>query len=388
VIPPQDRSTVEQLRLLLAERVGYELPIDFYAFMARQAQSICHDHEIADLDALLVRLSGEAVNTPLWEHFISRMTIGESYLFRNPNHIKALRTTILPHLLKVAEHRPVHLWSAGCARGEEPYTLAIMLHELDPQAHERAIRIVATDIDIEALQAAKKRLYGPWAFRQTPYHIQRKYFSPQGKQLLLNPKVAAMVDFGYHHVAADVEMAIFPTGGFDLILCRNVLMYLRTDYRQRAGRVLAQRLAPGGFLIPGQVERLEGADDLLLRSFVAGSAIHMRKDAPAPSRAIVDMLATAAPPPPTPSTPPTRPPRPALRCAWSPPRAARQAPRHPSPTQPPSSTNQRRAPPRRLSPVLIPSAPATSRRKWNTISAKVNTTKRSSAAKNSSPSTP
>lgn len=269
------------MRRLLSERVGYELPKDFYSFMVRQSRAAARELGLGGLSALAAELDRSAPGTRVWIRFISRITIGESYLFRNPNHMDLLRRIVLPELLKRSKRRPVAIWSAGCARGEEPYTLAIMLRELTPDIAERDIRIVATDIDADALEAARRAHYGAWAFRQTPYHIQRKYFtraSKQSKELVLHPSLGSLVSFGYHHVALDKNLSAFPDTGFDLILCRNVLMYLRHDFRRRAGRGLASRLAPGGFLIPGQVERIDGADDDLERMFVHGSGVYFPRE--------------------------------------------------------------------------------------------------------------
>jgi len=290
-----DPGQVPRLRAILSERVGYELPAEFESFIQRQAASLCVDLEITTFFALIQSLDREDVHSPLWVRFISRMTIGESYLFRNPNHMELLQRRIIPRLVEKSERAPVRIWSAGCARGEEPYTLAILLLEHDPNVVRRDVRIVATDIDADALESAREAFYGAWAFRQTPYHIQRKYFARRGRGLVLHPSVRSLVDFGYHHVAVDRDLSIFPHNGFDLILCRNLLMYLRPDFRAKAGRALASRLTGTGMLLPGQVERIDGADDLIDRMFVGGSAVYCRST---DTSRVSEILTGSAPEPP------------------------------------------------------------------------------------------
>ena len=265
---------ITRIRTQLSERIGYVLPQEFRSFVVRQVLLLIKKSGIEDPNVLIDALEREETHSTLWRQFISRMTIGESYLFRNPNHMKALRSALLPALIERSKHRPVTIWSAGCSRGEEPYTLAILLHELDPQVALRPISIIATDIDSEALDAARQAAYGMWAFRQTPYFIQRKYFTKHSSQLVLHPKISQMVRFTQHHLSSSQNVPIFPEHGFDLVLCRNVLMYLRQDFRERAGRTFARWLAPEGLLIPGQVERIEGVDTVLDRRFIRGTSLN------------------------------------------------------------------------------------------------------------------
>lgn len=268
-------AEIEALQVLMSERVGYILPDDFHAYMSRQALLLVSEEGLS-IEDLTAQLEGESTSSPLWRRFISRMTIGESYLFRNPNHMRMLRDAILPRMLEAARERPVSIWSAGCAMGQEPYTLAILLHELDPNAQNLDIRIIATDIDMEALSLAQQGRYGAWAFRRTPYFVQRKYFTKVGTQLELNPGVRSMVHFAHHHVAIDRDLTAFPRQGFDLVMCRNLLMYLREDFQRRAGLMLARRLSERGILLAGQVERLAGVEKLLEHRFVSGSLVYFK----------------------------------------------------------------------------------------------------------------
>ena len=116
-------ANIDSLRALLSENVGYELPREFKSFIVRQAVRFCRENQLSSGKALLKMLRARPTSSPEWTRFISRMTIGESYFFRNHNHIETLKTVILPVLMERArKQQPVAIWSAGCARGEEPYT--------------------------------------------------------------------------------------------------------------------------------------------------------------------------------------------------------------------------------------------------------------------------
>jgi len=287
---------VRQLRQLMAARVGYVLPDDFRAFIARQALRLVDDCQLGSVDGLVQRLREEAESSALWRRFISRMTIGESYLFRNPNHMQMLREVILPALLERAKRRRVYIWSAGCARGEEPYTLAILLHELSPKLASTSVQIIATDIDTEALEDAHAANYRAWAFRQTPYYIHRKYFTaPSTPRFVLRRATAQLVTFHYHHLAQPPETPIFPEVGFDLILCRNVLMYMRPDFRESAAQTMARMMTRDGLLLLGQVEAMDYGSGLLERHFVRSSTLYTRSDATdEPFRLLQDLGHTGA----------------------------------------------------------------------------------------------
>lgn len=200
-----------------------------------------------DPDAYLARLEGEP---RLLDDLVADITVGETYFLREPEQFAVIRDEILPDLLAHrAQNQPVRVWSAGCASGEEPYSLAILLSESGrlPKAH-----ILGTDISRAALTRARQARYTRWSLRGVPDNVVRAHFTERGGQFLLTPAVRAAVEFGYLNLAEDVYPSL-STGvwGMDLILCRNVLIYFDRDTVAQVAQRLFDSLAEGGWLLLG-----------------------------------------------------------------------------------------------------------------------------------------
>lgn len=190
--------------------------------------------------ALLARLATRPTSDPAWTELIHGLTVRESYFFRDPALFTALRTRVLPELLARRGKRLV-IWSAGCATGEEPYSLAILVRELLPAGD---VTIVATDLDATALDAARRGVFTKWALRETPTWVRDRSLRPlAADRYELDAEIRAMVDFAPLNLAADA----FPAA-VDLIVCRNVLMYFTPEARRNAVARLTRSLAPGGWL--------------------------------------------------------------------------------------------------------------------------------------------
>lgn len=186
------------------------------------------------------------------------LTVGETYFFRDPAALAHLRTQILPPLIQARRGRDqrLSLWSAACCTGEEPYTLAIMLTELLPDWRDWQITLLGSDLNEVFLAKAETATYTPWSFRGTPPAIHERYFRPVGhKQVQLLPHLRQMVTLVRHNLVH--EHGPRPAGNeqpFDIILCRNVLMYFSVGGARRVVRRLAQELAPGGWLLVSPCE--------------------------------------------------------------------------------------------------------------------------------------
>ena len=232
-----------------------------------------HDTITQYLDAL----ETAETNSPIWDRLIQFLTIPETYFFRDTEQMQALRTTILPALIAAHQaDRALRIWSAGCSTGEEAYTLAILLDQLLPDIERWKITLLATDLNKRALHHAHVARYRPWSFRQTELSLRRTYFAPfargtsdaqeasiaqgasgaqEGDLYDLNPAIRRMVTFAYLNLAEDSYPSTTNfTTDLDLILCRNVIIYLPIDVTQRVINRFQRCLAPGGWLIVGASE--------------------------------------------------------------------------------------------------------------------------------------
>jgi chemotaxis protein methyltransferase CheR len=212
---------------------------------------------------------------PSVARLIEHAVIGETYFFRHPEQLAALgRQLIAPRPLG----RPLRVWSAGCASGEEPYTVAMML--LEARRATAPDRILATDVSLRALDAARAGLYGEWSLRRVDPARRARFFKASGRRVAISPEVRSRVEFRRHNLVADPA----PGGDFDLVLCRNVLIYFGAATARGVLSRLVAALRPGGWLLVGPVEAPLVTGLAVDRLEVAG-AVLLRKpdDSPAPA---------------------------------------------------------------------------------------------------------
>ncbi len=190
------------------------------------------------------------------ERFVARLTIGESYFFRNRAQFQALEHHILPELIaRRRAARRLRLWSASCSTGEEPYSLAIVLQRLLPAPHAWDIHLLASDLNPTALDHARRGLYSGWSFRGVTSEVKETYFTPHKEQYELLPSLRQMVTFRtLNLIEARYPAAATGTQGMDLILCRNTLLYMDEETRAAIIARFYEALAPGGWLIVGHTE--------------------------------------------------------------------------------------------------------------------------------------
>ena len=195
---------------------------------------------------------------PLWRLLIDRITIGETYFFRDAAQCNALKNFVLPELIAKKRESFHHLsiWSAGCATGEEPYTLAIMLRELIPDIEDWTFTILGTDINLSGLETARRGIYKARSFRmETRPDVQGRWFRTRGQNYELDPDVRGMVEFAPLNLVSD-DYPSFETWtmNLDLIICRNVTIYFEAETTQRIIKRFQGALNEDGWLVVGHAE--------------------------------------------------------------------------------------------------------------------------------------
>ncbi len=190
------------------------------------------------------------------EQVTAELTVGESFFFRNEHHFRALREQVLPEILRDnADKREVRVWSAGCATGEEPYSLAILLDQVLGGQHDWHVSILGTDLNPDFLARARQACYRPWSFRNTNIDRDRAYFEPDRNTVRLASKVRSTARFTYLNLVKDVYPSpLSGTLGLDLILFRNVAIYLKPEITKRIIQRFYEALRPGGWLLLGETE--------------------------------------------------------------------------------------------------------------------------------------
>ena len=185
-------------------------------------------------------------NQSLYNEFINYLTINVSEFYRNPEQWEVLKRDILPILLK--KSGSLKIWSAACSTGDEPYTLAMVLNEFIPM---KEIRILATDIDNEALRKAKAGAYSQKSVEKLPKIYLEKFFRRDGSVYTIRDEVKNQVEFRQHNLLKDP----FPQQ-CDLIVCRNVLIYFTDEAKDQIYRNLNKALRDEGVLFVGSTEQI------------------------------------------------------------------------------------------------------------------------------------
>lgn len=218
------------------------------------------------------------------------LTIGETYFFREKTALDLFSEKIIPEILdqRQGKNQRIRIWSAGCSSGEEPYTLAILLKEMIPNLHQWQIDLVATDLNLAAIQKALSGCYTPWSFRETPPHIKEKYFVKKGNLYEIADEIKQMVQFStLNLVTADYPSPANNTHHMDVIFCRNVLMYLKPDRISAISARFHESLVDGGWFITSQVELNETYFGSFNRT-TFGKGIFYKKEDGAASTFITD----------------------------------------------------------------------------------------------------
>jgi chemotaxis methyl-accepting protein methylase len=251
-VPPHalDPAALAPLLALLRERDGLDLSGYRGATLARRVQNRLAAVGDASLDAYLERLRADPGETV---RLLDRITIKVSRFHRNRAAVETVSRALADERRRAP--RRLRIWSAGCGRGEEPYTLAIVLAELGQPA-DGPPAIVATDVDPGALAEARAGAYAEAALEEVPPEIRGRWFAREGPAGDPRWRVAEAlrrdVAFARHDLARDFWP---PAGGpFDLVACRNTLIYFEAPLQRRVLGLLCGALAPGGLLWFGEAE--------------------------------------------------------------------------------------------------------------------------------------
>jgi len=205
----------------LYEKKGYRSFQDYYQHVSSDREAL---HELLD-----------------------RMTINVSEFYRNNKRWEVLQTKILPELIK-KNNGQIKVWSAACSTGEEPYTLAMIFSQL---LHPSKFTILATDIDENVIARAKLGVYHERSLNEVPQEIKQKYFSREAEYYKVDDGIKKAVTFKKHNLLAEP----FDTN-FDLIICRNVLIYFTEEAKDLLYKKFANALKKGGILFVGSTEQI------------------------------------------------------------------------------------------------------------------------------------
>ncbi|HEX7182134.1 MAG TPA: CheR family methyltransferase [Thermoanaerobaculia bacterium] len=257
---PHSEPALQKLVAMIRDRTGNMITQSRLPFLEELAQRRARAKGFGSVTDYVTALEAGSIPGE-WESLVPLVTIKESYFFRAPQQFEVIRAHILPEILQArSQKRQLRIWSAACARGEEPATLAMVL------AEEKSLAgwdwtIFATDVDEEALGGARLGLYGDRAVAQVPPELAERYLSRRGKLFELDPGLRARISYQTLNLAHPPYS--LPFREWDLILLRNVLIYFRRPLQRRVVTQVSHLLAPHGHLFLGASETLWQIQDEL-----------------------------------------------------------------------------------------------------------------------------
>jgi len=203
---------------------------------------------------------------------INCLTTNETSFFRTMPHITEIQEHLLPELSK--NQPPIKIWSAACSTGEEPYTLAILIKELERKGIRFSTEIIATDIDEQVLHKAREGIYTTNSFRGVDEYYINTYFKKQGMLYHINPDIKNMVKFSKLNLIDSLKMTTMKS--FDIILCRNVLIYFSQEARKKVVEHMYLALKKNGYFFLGHSETLHGVFDGFQVKHIPGAVLYKK----------------------------------------------------------------------------------------------------------------
>ena len=233
-----------------------------------------------DLDDLVEQLK-RTRNTQLADSVVEALTTNETSFFRSRKDFDVIYDTLVPKLMETRRtRRTLRFWSAGCSTGQEPYSVLMGLYERFPELTSWNVEMLATDLSREVLQRAKEGSYSHLEVqRGLPVDLLMKYFSQKGQRYVLRPSLASQVTFQVHNLTS----RSFYFSPFDVVFCRNVLIYFDVATKRGILERLATVLASDGYLFLGTAETTVGVTDRIARLPGADVNVYTLSNQPPPS---------------------------------------------------------------------------------------------------------
>jgi len=248
-----DTGPVRRLADMVESVSGIQISPAHFQFLEVTASHRLEARGLRDLQSYVTALEQGSLPDE-WHALLPLITVKESFFYRTPQHFEGLCRTVIPELVRARlQKRCLRIWSAGCARGEEPWSLAMVLDQV-PELAGWEWWILATDVDQDALAAGRRGRYGERAVRHLPENLKRQYLIAGASGFEIAAGLRRRVVFQFHNLAQDQ-----PPGGiamFDVVFLRNVLIYFAPELQRRVVANIESSLAGDGFLFVGPSETL------------------------------------------------------------------------------------------------------------------------------------
>jgi len=269
-----ERPHLLRLNDHLAEHIGLTFPQDRIADFQHKITAAAKEFGMEPVDCVNWLLSSPLTEAQI--HTLSyHLTIGETYFFRDPRTFEILEDEVLSKLIRQRRngYKYLRIWSAGCCSGEEPYSLAMLLTRMLPDIESWRVSILGTDINAAFIKKAQRGIYESWSFRITSPEMKNRFFTQSQRKYQIDPAIKKMVQFKQMNLVAPRIPEGVILSSFDLILCRNVLMYFQHDQAVRVLTRLHDALTESGVLVSTPFELSTIPDQLFERLPYKGAVL-------------------------------------------------------------------------------------------------------------------
>jgi chemotaxis protein methyltransferase CheR len=249
-----------ELRKIIYNRAGIHFPDNKKYVLESRLGTRLQELEIEDYDQYVGFLTMGPYQQDEFQEMFNRITINETSFFRNEPQLDIFEKQVLPELLEARKGvKRLRLWSAACSSGEEPYTLAMMMHRsLGMRLSDWKVEILGTDISEKVVEFAQEGVYTDYALRTTSPLVKQKYFTGKDGQWHLSDAIKGMVNFQIHNLKERLAAKRF--GAFDVIFCRNVMIYFDDAMKDGCVQMFSDQLAIDGTLFIGHSENIRNAN--------------------------------------------------------------------------------------------------------------------------------
>ena len=270
------RADIERFRSIVLQRFGLTYDddkLDYLGDVLRKRM----DATGSRFEAYVTHLSSASQRADELRTLAEQLTINETFFFRNIDNFRALAERVLPE--RMNSERRLRILSAGCASGEEPYTLAMIVRETIPDLAQWDVKIVGVDLSPAMLTKAQRARYTAWSLRATPDEMRRRYFRNDGREFVVAPDIQKMVTFEERNL---LDEGVWPQATYDVIFCRNVIMYFTSEIMRQIVRRASRSLLPGGYFFLGHAETLRGLSQDFHLCHTHDAFYYQKRDAAAP----------------------------------------------------------------------------------------------------------
>ncbi len=327
--PTTDRLSTRALAHLVESRIGLHFSDQNWGGLKQGLDDALRALHTGSMEELFDLLEEAPTDGRPWQVVAEALTIGETFFFRHPAQLRLIIDTLLPRAMKARKGEgPLRLWSAGCSTGEEPFSLAILYADSELGRSGFPLEILATDLNPQSIEKARLGRFGAWAFRGVDPGLRATHFQSAGAQWEIADRHRTRVQFRIQNLLDPAQEASALHTRFDVILCRNVLIYHPSHVIQHILDLFAQALRPEGVLLLGLSDlgslrptgfKVDVQGDALALRPLEGEAL--RPASPLPIAPPLYTMPASSPRPPKPaasrpSAPPSQPSGPSTEAAW------------------------------------------------------------------------